>query len=146
MWIPELLPKVCDFRRVPCPLPVPVYFPVNYNTYLVRCVQVSESERVGGWVSQWEWMSKWGHFLATLWTVVHLPPLSMEFSRQGYWNGLPCPPPGDLPHPEIEPVSLMCPASASRFFTTCATLEALCNWYAGVIRISCLHWPKRTTL
>ena len=33
-------------------------------------------------------------------------PLSMGFSRQGYWSGLPCPPPGDLPDPGIKPVSL----------------------------------------
>ena len=36
---------------------------------------------------------------ATLWTVAHQVALSMEFSRQEYWNGLPCPPPGDLPNP-----------------------------------------------
>ena len=36
--------------------------------------------------------------------------LSMGFSRQEYWSGLPCPPPGDLPHPESEPASLMPPA------------------------------------
>ena len=41
----------------------------------------------------------------TLQTVVHQTPLSMGFSRQEYWNGLPCPPPGDLPDPEIEPAS-----------------------------------------
>ena len=40
-----------------------------------------------------------------LWTVAHQAPLSMGFSRQGYWSGLPFPPPGDLPHPGIEPVS-----------------------------------------
>ena len=45
-------------------------------------------------------------------------PLSMRFSMQGSWNGLPCPPPGDLPNPGIEPRSLMCPALAGRFFTT----------------------------
>ena len=32
---------------------------------------------------------------ATPWTVAHQPSLSMEFLRQGYWSGLPCPPPGD---------------------------------------------------
>ena len=37
---------------------------------------------------------------------------SMEFSRQEYWNGLPCPPPGDLPNPGIEPMSRMSPALA----------------------------------
>ena len=35
---------------------------------------------------------------ATLWTVARQAHLSMEFSRQEYWSGLPCPPPGDLPY------------------------------------------------
>ena len=42
---------------------------------------------------------------ATPWTVAHQAPLTMEFSRQEYWSGLPCPPPGDLPDPGIEPRS-----------------------------------------
>ena len=37
----------------------------------------------------------------TPWTVAHQAPLSMGLSRQEYWSGLPCPPPGDLPHPGI---------------------------------------------
>ena len=37
--------------------------------------------------------------------VAHQAPLSMEFSRQEYWSGLPCPSPGDLPDPGIEPGS-----------------------------------------
>ena len=43
---------------------------------------------------------------AILWTVAYKAPLSMECSRQEYWSGLPCPPPGDLPNPEIESASL----------------------------------------
>jgi len=42
----------------------------------------------------------------SLWTVAHQAPLSMGFSRQEYWSGLPCPPPGGLPNPGIEPASL----------------------------------------
>ena len=42
---------------------------------------------------------------ATLWTAAHEAPLSMGFSRQEYWSWLPCPPPGDLPDPGIEPKS-----------------------------------------
>ena len=42
---------------------------------------------------------------ATLWTVACQVALSMEFSRQKYWSGLPFPSPGDLPHPGIEPGS-----------------------------------------
>ena len=45
----------------------------------------------------------------TLWTVTLQAPLSMGFSRQGYWSGLPCPPPGDLADPGTEPWSLMSP-------------------------------------
>ena len=56
-----------------------------------------------------------------LWTVARQAPLSMGFSRQEYWSGLPCPPPGDLPDSGIEPASLMSPALAGRFFTTSAT-------------------------
>ena len=41
----------------------------------------------------------------TPWTVACQAPLSMEFSRQGYWNGLPFPSPGDLPDPGMEPMS-----------------------------------------
>ena len=51
-------------------------------------------------------------------------PLSMGFSRQEYWSGLPSPPPGDLPNPGTEPVSLGCPAIAGGFFITSATWGA----------------------
>ena len=54
----------------------------------------------------------------TLWTVAHQAPLSMGFSRQEYWSGLPCPPPGDLPDPGIDSVSLVSPTLAGSFFTT----------------------------
>ena len=50
--------------------------------------------------------------------------LSMEFSRQEYWSGLPCPSPGDFPDPGIESTSLTFPALAGGFFTTRATWEA----------------------
>ena len=46
---------------------------------------------------------------ATLWTIVCQTPLSMGFSRQEYWSGLPCPLPGDLPDPGIKPTSLQSP-------------------------------------
>ena len=53
----------------------------------------------------------------TPWTVVRQAPLSMGFSRQEYWSGLPLSPPGDLPDPGIKPISAS-PALAGRFFTT----------------------------
>ena len=54
----------------------------------------------------------------TPWTVSHQAPLSMGFSRQEYWSGLPFPSPGDLPNPGIELASLVSPALAGRFFST----------------------------
>ena len=55
---------------------------------------------------------------ATQWYVAHKAPLSLEFSRQDYWCGLPFPTPGDLPNPGIETASLASPALVGRFFTT----------------------------
>ena len=52
----------------------------------------------------------------TPWTVALQDPPSMGFSRQKYWNGRPCPLPGDFPDPGIEPVSLTSPALAGGFF------------------------------
>ena len=57
-------------------------------------------------------------------TVAHQAPLSMGLSKQEYWSRLPCPPPGDLPNPGIEPVSLTFPALEGKFFTASATWEA----------------------
>ena len=65
-------------------------------------------------------------FFSAPWTVAHQAPLSMGFLRQEYWSGFPCPPPGDLPNPGIEPASLMSSALAGGFFTTSITWEA-CN-------------------
>ena len=49
--------------------------------------------------------------------VDHQAPLSMEFSKQEYWRGLPFPPPGDLPNPGIKLMSPVSPALAGGFFT-----------------------------
>ena len=75
---------------------------------------------------------------ATPWTVIRKAPLSMGFSRQEYWRRLPCPSPGDLPNPGIEPTSLMSPALADGFFTTSPT------WRAGHTRDLGLGWVPGT--
>ena len=64
-------------------------------------------------------LSHFGHvwLIANLGTIAYQAPLSMGCSRQQYWCGSPCPPPGDLPDPGIEPESLVSPALAGRFFT-----------------------------
>ena len=68
----------------------------------------------------------------TPWTVTLQASLSVGFSRQEYWNGLPFPALGDLSYPGIEPLSFVSPAFAGRFFTTSAPWEpwqtcTLCN-------------------
>ena len=64
----------------------------------------------------------------TLWIITHQVPLSMGFSRQEYWSGLLCLPPGDPPNPEIQPMSRSSSALAGGFFTASATWEAQSFW------------------
>ena len=54
-------------------------------------------------------------FFVTPWTVAHQAPLSLGFSRQEYWSGLPCPLPGDLPDPGVKPRSPTLQADSSTF-------------------------------
>ena len=74
----------------------------------------------------------------TLWTIACQASLSMGFSRQEYWSGLPCPPPEDLPNPEIKPMSLTSLAlaplassgklsSAFQFSPVAQSCPTLCN-------------------
>ena len=76
----------------------------------------------------------------------------MGFSKQEYWSGLPCPPPGNLPDPGIEPVSLMSSAVARGFFTTRALWEAqnLSNtqrssrWQTDSFRAQAWTWIQKS--
>ena len=63
-------------------------------------------------------------------------PLSVGFSRQEYWSGLPFPPPGDLPDTGIEPASLTSPTLAGRFFTTSLRLTKIKRFQ------TIKHWQK----
>ena len=56
-------------------------------------------------------------FFATPWTATHQAPLSMEFSRQEHWSGLPFPTPGETPNSGAKLVSLVPPTLTGRFFT-----------------------------
>ena len=71
-------------------------------------------------------------------TVAHQAPLSIGFSRQEHWRGLPWPPPGN-PNPEIKSVSLTSPAVAGKFFTTSATWEAHISVYMFVSMYACVY-------
>ena len=77
---------------------------------------------------------------ATLWTVPCQAPLSMGFSRQEYWSGVPCPPPGDLPDLGVQAASLASPALADRFFTTNATWGTLVHSNEGLIMLTRKEW------
>ena len=65
------------------------------------CLPTSEWKKVKVLVIQCVWL------FVIPWTVAHQPPLSMGFSRQEYWSGLPFPLPGELPDPGIEPTSVL---------------------------------------
>ena len=70
-------------------------------------------------------------------TEAHQVLLSMGFSRQEHWSGLPCPSPGDLSNPGIKPSSLMSPALAGRLFTTSAPTEAVNGWQSFSVLFYC---------
>ena len=81
----------------------------------------------GGWVTSSESHARFSLcacslsrvlLFATPWTVAHQAPLSLGFSRQEYWSGLPFPTPGDPPDPGIEPTSSVSPALVGGFFIT----------------------------
>ena len=71
-------------------------------------------------------LSRFSHvqLFETLWTVACQAPLSMGFSRQEYWSGLPLPSLVYLPNPGIKRTSLLSPTLADGFFTTSSTWEA----------------------
>ena len=70
---------------------------------------------------------------ATPFTVACQDPLSIEFSGQEYWSGLPFPTPGDLPKQGIKPASLAAPALAGGFFTSSANWEDHILLYVSLI-------------
>ena len=74
----------------------------------------------------------------TPWTGAHQAPLSMRFPSisQEYWNGLPFPPPEDLPHPWVEPMFPSSPALVSKFFTTEPPGKLWLNIYFNSVLVS----------
>ena len=92
---------------------------------------------------------------ATLWIIALQAPLSMGFSRQEHWSGLPCPPLGDLPDLGIQPVSLTSPALEGRLFNISVTWEApWVGFYSTQEKLNppechrrfCNVWPHIPTL
>ena len=92
-------------------------------------------------------LSHFGHvwLFAILWTKACPAPLSMRYSRQESWSGLPCPLPGDLPDPGIKPMSFMSPELASGFFTTSANWEPIAGLRLLILKRLAWklgHWLK----
>ena len=85
-------------------LPSPCLF-VSSSFYVHLCVQISPFIRTLDILDYKRKLLSHVQLFVTPWTVACQAPLSMGFSRQEYWSGLPCPPPGDLPDPEVEPTS-----------------------------------------
>ena len=81
---------------------------------------------------------------ATPWTVARQAPLSMGFSKQEHWSGLPCPPLGDLSDPEIEHTSLKFSALAGRFFTISTIWKA--PWAPHTLPIQSTSYLKNMFL
>ena len=83
------------------------------------CIQMRKSNLVAVHMCEKEMLlficSVMSDILGTLWTVAYQAPLSMGFSREEYWSGLPFPSPGIFPTPESKPMS---PALAGAFFTS----------------------------
>ena len=80
-------------------------------------------------------------FFMNLWTVALQVPLSMGFSRQEYWNGLPFSSPGDLSNPGIKPTSLKSATLAGGFFTTSKHHlgSPFASWKVKVKLLSCVR-------
>ena len=77
-------------------------------------------------------------------TIAHQDPLFMEFSKQEYWSKLSFLPPGDLPNPRTEPVSLASPALAGGFSTTEPPGEP--NSYLGALIRLCFSNGRISTV
>ena len=82
----------------------------KYIDIVVQCSSISWIFHLPKWKLSMLAKSLQLCVFVTLRAIAHQVPLSMGFSRQEYWSGLPFPPPGDLPDSGIKPASLMSPA------------------------------------
>ena len=103
-----------------------------YNVVLLSSAQQSDS--VTHTCACCHFSRVW--LLVTLWTATCQAPLSMGFSRQEYWSGLPCPFPGNISSLGIKPTSLISPSMTGEFFTTSTTWETpICTYIYTNINI-----------
>ena len=95
----------------------------NRAALIIRAFLRSQERRAD--IMEWCVLSHFSsvQLFETSWTAVRQAPLS----KQKYWSGLPCPPPGNLPHPGIKRAFLISPALTGGFFTLAPNWEALWN-------------------
>ena len=98
---------------------------------------ISDVEHLFIWVYMCAQLLSHVQFFVTPWTVACQAPLSMEFSRQEYWNGLPFSPSGALPNPGIEPTP---PTLAGQFFTTVPPRNCALFRMGGFPKMLCGPW------
>ena len=89
-------------------------------------------------------LSRYGYIqlFVTLWGIACQALLSMGLSRQEYWSGLPCPPPGDLPDPGIQPGSPLAPTLQADSFTTDKLGKPLPAHIPTLSLFFCLAFPS----
>ena len=92
-----LRPHGLQHTRLPCPSPTPGT--CSHSCPLSWCARVCTRLLSS--------VRKSVQFFVTLWAIASQTPLLMGFSKQEYWSGLPCPSPGNLTGPGIEPTSLV---------------------------------------
>ena len=108
LFILKYLKAMCIITSNTVLMPVLHLFPSSPFDLRVKCLLPCSDDRIPTQCMYRHIQSLspvW--FFATPWTMACQTPLSMEFSRQEYWSGLPFPSPGDLPHPGIKPAVLI---------------------------------------
>ena len=124
----ELRPYTCESLPRPLAARLAIAQPKNAESKSsVHCIGVG----ICSWCYLMLHVCVRSHFsrvwlFAIPWTVARQAPLSMGFSRQEYCGGLPCPPPGDLPDPGIEPASPASPALQVNFYHWATSSKTLC--------------------
>ena len=151
LWIDLPFPSVLSLSRPLSPFLSSSLLPSLSLSLLSFFFSLIEGEMLACNHLSWSCLVSRVWLFETLSIIAHQAPLSMGFSRQEYWSGLPSPPPWNLSNPGIKPASLMSPALAGEFFTTSATWEAhlLTTWYFYFLLLSLFLkdiWFNHTTL
>ena len=141
----KLITDICYTCISWCPWQVNIHNPLSLETALVMansCTLCSAVCLLSCFRGVW--------LFGTPGTAAPQAPLSLGFSSQAYWSGLPCPPPGESSWPGIEPLFLTSPALAGRVFTSSTpgkpSSYSCNNWQCWSIFSAKLCHPTSTSL